>query len=208
MTSRAATSAAPDAPVGPRSERVDQMLDAAAELLAVGGYSQVTTTAVAARAGVSVGSLHTTFPDRDAVLRELARRSFERFTRVMAERLARHAVRDLPQMVEVMVDAYVDFASTEPSTRALSFGGAFERRILDPDGDADGHVARALGRLLLVVRPDLELDDRLLTVLRVAVEATDGVLQLALARHPEPDLVIVAHAKQLLRAHLGLHIAD
>src|SRR5205085_1945870 len=75
-------------PVQERSAaRVERMLDAAASLLDEVGYDGTTTSLIASRAGVSVGSLYQFFPDRRAVLQALAVRSFERFGAVLSERL-------------------------------------------------------------------------------------------------------------------------
>lgn len=61
------------APVQERSQRrVRSILDATAELLAEVGYEHVTTSAIAARAGISVGSLYQFFANKEAVMQGLA----------------------------------------------------------------------------------------------------------------------------------------
>lgn len=59
----------------PRQRRsavtVAAILEAAARILEATGYDGYTTNAVAARAGVSVGSLYQYFPNRDAITRAL-----------------------------------------------------------------------------------------------------------------------------------------
>lgn len=59
----------------PRQRRsavtVAAILEAAARILETTGYDGYTTNAVAARAGVSVGSLYQYFPNRDAITRAL-----------------------------------------------------------------------------------------------------------------------------------------
>ena len=58
-----------------RSEAlVSAILEAAARILETQGLDALTTTAVADRAGVSVGSLYQYFPGRSAILAELTRR--------------------------------------------------------------------------------------------------------------------------------------
>ena len=49
-------------------QTVEAILGAAAQLLARTGYAKVTTNAIAARAGVSIGSLYEYFPNKDAVV--------------------------------------------------------------------------------------------------------------------------------------------
>jgi AcrR family transcriptional regulator len=191
-------------PVQERSAaRVQRMLDAAASLLDEVGYEATTTSLIASRAGVSVGSLYQFFPDRRAVLRALALRSFERFSDVLTERVAASPLRTWRDVVDMVVDVYVEFSRTEPAAQVLSFGGPVDRHMLDPEDDNNAVVADALGEVLRTVLPDLRIDDRLRLALRVAVEAGDRVLDLAFRRSPVGDPALVAEAKRLLASYLA-----
>jgi AcrR family transcriptional regulator len=53
-------------------ERVRRILSAAEELFVEGAVGSTTTNAIAARAGVPIGSLYQFFPDKGAILRSLA----------------------------------------------------------------------------------------------------------------------------------------
>jgi len=55
-------------------ERVRRILEAAEALVLVDGVGATTTNAIAARAGVPIGSLYQFFPDKAAILRSLAHR--------------------------------------------------------------------------------------------------------------------------------------
>ena len=194
-------------PVQERSAaRVQRMLDAAAELLDEVGYEATTTSLIAARAGVSVGSLYQFFPDRRAVLQALAVRSFERFSDVLTARIAQTPLRRWPDAVDIVIDVYVEFTRSEPAAQVLSFGGPVDRHMLDPEADNNAVVARALGDLLRLVLPDLSLDADLQLALRVAVEAGDGVLDLAFRTAPAGDPAVVAQAKRLVKAYLASYL--
>ena len=196
-------------PVQERSAvRVQRMLDSAAALLDEVGYEATTTSLIASRAGVSVGSLYQFFPDRRAVLRSLALRSFERFSTVLRERVAASPLRTWHDAVDVVVDVYVDFSRSEPAAQVLSFGGPVDRHMLDPDDDNNAVVAGALGEVLQSVLPDLRLDEPTRLALRVAVEAGDRVLDLAFRRDPAGDPEIVAEAKRLLTAYLAGYLGE
>lgn len=52
----------------------DAILDASERMLAEGGVSRISTNLVAAKAGVSVGSLYQYFPGKDAILAALTQR--------------------------------------------------------------------------------------------------------------------------------------
>jgi AcrR family transcriptional regulator len=196
-------------PVQERSAaRVQRMLDAAAALLEEVGYEATTTSLIAARAGVSVGSLYQFFPDRRAVLQALALRSFSRFSDVLSERVAASPLQRWEDAVGVVVDVFVEFSRTEPAAQVLSFGGPVDRHMLDPQVDNNAVVAEALGEVLRGVRPGLVVDEPLRLALRVAVEAGDGVLSLAFRRSPEGDPEIVEQAKRLLTAYLADYLPD
>jgi AcrR family transcriptional regulator len=196
-------------PVQERSAaRVQRMLDAAASLLDEVGYEATTTSLIAARAGVSVGSLYQFFPDRRAVLQALAVRSFTRFSEVLSERVAASPWQRWEDAVATVVDVYVEFSRTEPAAQVLSFGGPVDRHMLDPRVDNNAVVAEALGEVLVAVRPGLVVDEQLRLALRVAVEAGDGVLALAFRRAPEGDPEIVEQAKRLLTAYLAGYLTD
>lgn len=72
------SSASLDLRKAPRQARavatVEAIAQAATQLLREGGLAAMTTNAVAARAGVSIGSLYQYFPNRDALMVELIRR--------------------------------------------------------------------------------------------------------------------------------------
>jgi AcrR family transcriptional regulator len=172
------------------------MLDAAAELLDELGPEGLSTSAIAGRAGVSVGSLYQFFPDKHAVAEALARRSFERFSELLT------ALGSGPweQVVDRVIDAYVAFSRTEPGFQVLSFGGPVgQQHLLDPEADNNVVVAKALARL---VRVDVPLD-----ILRNAVEVGDALLALAFRRDPEGDPVLVAEAKVAVKAYLRAHLS-
>lgn len=191
-------------PVQERSAaRVQRMLDAAAALLDEVGYEATTTSLIASRAGVSVGSLYQFFPDRRAVLQALAVRSFERFAGLLGARIEAAPLRTWSDAVDVVVDVYVEFTRSEPAAQVLSFGGPVDRHMLDPEDDNNAVVARALGDLLRLVLPDLATGTELQLALRVAVEAGDGVLNLAFRTDPAGDPAVVAQAKRLIKAYLA-----
>jgi AcrR family transcriptional regulator len=180
-------------PVQARSaDRVARMLDAAAALLDDVGLAALTTSAIALRAEVSVGSLYQYFPDKHAVVEALARRAFARFS----ARLDALGPADWRTNVDAVIDAYVAFGRDEAGFLVLSFGGPIGVQALDPQHDNNAVVARTLGAVLQV--PGLGQD-----VLRLAVEIGDAVLQLAFRRDPGGDPILVQEAKTAVKAYLA-----
>jgi AcrR family transcriptional regulator len=60
-------------------ETTEHLLESAQELLQEGGADAATLRAIAERAGVSLGIVYRRFPDKDAILRAVYTRFFERF---------------------------------------------------------------------------------------------------------------------------------
>ena len=95
-------------PVQARSaERVQRMLDACAELIGEIGYEQVTTTLIARRAKVAIGSLYQFFPDKTAVARALVDRNVERYLEELGAQLATNPSEHWWEAVDTAIDRYV-----------------------------------------------------------------------------------------------------
>jgi AcrR family transcriptional regulator len=82
----------------------DAIVEAAARILVESGAGRLTTNRVAARAGVSVGSLYQYFPNRQAILRALVERELAR-----AEALRPAALDDPTRPAAERVRAAVDW---------------------------------------------------------------------------------------------------
>ncbi|HSL58383.1 MAG TPA: TetR/AcrR family transcriptional regulator, partial [Acidimicrobiales bacterium] len=114
-------------PVQRRSrERVDAILAAATELLAEVEGTEITTTTIAARAGVPVGSLYEYFVDREAVIDAVAARMLDRHDEHL-----RAALTAAPESLEAMVDAlytaYAGFYRAEPAFISLRYSSLYTR---------------------------------------------------------------------------------
>lgn len=191
-------------PVQERSAaRVERMLDAAAALLDTAGYDGTTTSTIARRARVSVGSLYQFFPDRRALLQALALRSFTRFSDALDQALVEHPPAHWRAAVELVVQEYVAFTRSEPGMRVLSFGGPIDTRLLTSDQENNAVVAARFEQVLATVVPGLRRSPELSLTVRVAVEAADAVLALAFQHDPEADPRIVAEASALLTAYFA-----
>lgn len=117
----------------PRQRRskatVQAILDACAEGLQQRGYHGLTTHAIAARAGASVGTLYQYFPNRDAIAGALVVRAMERLLETMREALAECVARALASQaatehlllraLEVLVEERPVFARLGPEAPHL-----------------------------------------------------------------------------------------
>jgi AcrR family transcriptional regulator len=111
-------------PVQARGRRtVARILDAAADRFAAAGFDATTTTDIARRAGVSVGSLYQFFPDKEALLDALAARHIEGIDQILlaaAQRMGEDA--SLEEIVDLIVERIVAFAREQPFFGVLVVG--------------------------------------------------------------------------------------
>jgi AcrR family transcriptional regulator len=195
-------------PVQARSaQRVQRMLDACAELLGEMPYDELTTTLIAQRAEVAIGSLYQFFPDKPAVARALVDRNLERFLSALAGRLADGEFPHWWHAVDTAMDTYVELHHSDSGFRALHFGDVVDVHLLDPQQDNNAFIAERLRELLvdrfaLRAGPDLDL------ALGIAVEIADALLKLAFRMGPPQETRVIAEAKSVIRDYLARHLPD
>lgn len=128
-------------------ERVDRILDAAAQLLSEEGYNAVKTNHIAKRAGVSIGSVYQFFPNRFAIFHALAERYRGRITEVLAEYIGPGAA-DLPweEALDGTINALADLWRTEWSFFAVWIAIQNTAELRDPD---DVYKNQLLGDYLI-----------------------------------------------------------
>lgn len=163
---------------------VEAIVDAAAEILAEGGYAALTTNHLAERAGVSIGSLYHYFPNKESIITALAKRMEEQAAKLLTAR--RH---DTPKGVDK--EQLVRSLSTTLVAREL--GSAATRRALLMDvprrwveaagREREAVVHRLLAELLSERESVRDGDDELMAF--VLAHAVRGVIEGALIYRPE-----------------------
>lgn len=189
-------------PVQQRSaQRVEKMLESCAQLIDEVGYDGLTTTLIAERAGVAVGSLYQFFPDKRAVVQELTLRNLDRFMQAVSERFEHVEFAHWWDGVDAVFEVYLRMHREVPAFSRLHFGDVIDLRLLDESKDNNAVIAEKLTTLLAntfhLDLTDLELP------LSVAVEAADAVLHLAFRRDPEGDQALVGEAREMIRGYLA-----
>lgn len=198
-------------PVQRRSvERVERMLDACAQLLDEVGYDDLTTSQVAKRARVPIGTLYQFFDGKAALTRALARRNLDLFLdRLHARFAAAPAVASWADAACEVIAEFVAMKREVPGFATVDFGDTRpgQNFLLDDERQVENNeiVAERLRRLGL---DDLGLPDvpDLHRALLVAVEAADGVLRLAFRFGRDGDPELIAEAEMLLRGYLSARL--
>ncbi|MEU9510453.1 TetR family transcriptional regulator [Micromonospora sp. NPDC048170] len=177
------------------------MLDACAELVDEVGYEGLTTTLLAERAEVAIGSVYQFFPDKRAIVQALTLRTMESYLQRLDERFASDDMTHWWDGVDAGIDEYITMHRTVPGFRTLHFGDVVDLHLLDEQRDNNGVIADQLARVLaerfgLTDVPDLRFH------LEIAVEAADALIKLAFRRLPEGDERVLVEAKALIREYL------
>jgi AcrR family transcriptional regulator len=182
------------------------MLNACAELLEEDGYEALSTTRIAERAGVAIGSLYQFFPDKRAIAQALTQRHLDLFTRRLGERFADAPFTSWWDAVDAVFDVYVEMHRGTRGFRVLHFGDVVDMHLLDSAADNNTVVLDRL-RDLLVDRLGVASGPDLDRVLAVAIEAGDAALKLAFRADPDGDPVLLNEGKLLVHRYLAGHFA-
>jgi len=196
------------APMQRRSaERVQRMLDAAQELVAENGYDAVTTTLIAERADVSIGSLYQFFPDKQAVVRAVALRNLGLFTERMGALVERREFADWWCFVSAVMDEYVALHHEVPGFGVIRFGDVADLHLLDPSRDNDSVVADRfveIIRTLVDFRPDTDPHLHLV----IAIKIADTLTRFAFERDPLGDPTVLDESRRIIREHLAREFGE
>jgi AcrR family transcriptional regulator len=203
------TQASP-APVGPLRRvpvqgrslaRVHRMLDACAELVEEVGYDGLTTTLLAERAGVAIGSVYQFFPDKRAIVQALTMRNVEAYVERLSKRISDGALDKWWDAVDAAMDEFIEMNRTVPGFRTLHFGDVVDLYLLDEERDNNAVIVEQLGKLLNT-RFNLPEEPRLTFALGMAVEMADALIKGAFRRDPNGDEQVLAEAKDIVRDYL------
>jgi AcrR family transcriptional regulator len=189
-------------PVQGRSlARVNRMLDACAELVDEVGYDGLTTTLLAERAGVAIGSVYQFFPDKRAIVQQLTLRNVDTYVERLTGRIADGDLANWWDAVDAAIDEYIDMHRAVPGFRTLHFGDVVDRHLLDDERDNDTVIAEQLVRVL-VTGFGLADEPNLSFSLTIAVEIADSLIKLAFRLRPDGDEAVLVEAKDIIRDYL------
>lgn len=105
---------------------VDAIFEATIQVLLAEGIHRLTTTRVAARAGVSVGTMYQYFPHKQALLYALNERYLDILAERMEEACRRHHGATTATMVEALVTAYWEAKTERADVTAALYRSAVE----------------------------------------------------------------------------------
>jgi AcrR family transcriptional regulator len=184
--------------------RIAEILDAALALFAEVGYEAASTNRIAARAGISPGSLYQFFANKEAIAEALSERLAERMAAAHAAAFDGADVAELPldDLLDRILDPLIAFSTANPGAKALLAGP-----------DAPPHLAAAtrplqealLGRVAAVIgarAPALPPADRERAAL-VAVQIVRSMTGTITAAAGAERKALVGELKRALTGYLA-----
>jgi AcrR family transcriptional regulator len=149
-------------PVQARSAAsVDAILEATIQVLLSVGKERLTTTRVASRAGVSVGTLYQYFPNKSALLQAVLKRHLEQVAEAVERVCREQKGNSLKQMTPALINAFLDAKMKDPKASV-----AFYAVSSDVDGAkivqrVRVRVNRAIVGVLASARESLRKDPQI-----------------------------------------------
>jgi AcrR family transcriptional regulator len=182
--------------------RMGEILDAAAELFAEVGYDAATTNAIAARAGISPGSLYQFFSSKEDIAQALADRYVPELERAHREATTGDlAGLGLDELIDRVVDPIVAVNVANPGMKDLLGRSELPEHIMAPARRVQGAVVGRVADVIEQQRPGLDEPTRTryaTTVLRLFAT----FVPLAVAAAPDERDLVISEFKTVLRGYL------
>ena len=192
-------------------ERVERILDAAAELVVAEGVDGLTTRSIADTAELPVASLYQYFADKEAVLLALCERDMAEMDEQVAADLAGLPTLTMAALVETSMRAFVKVYHRRPAFMQIWMRGRTNTAVYE----YGRHHNKRITENLLAFAVDAGLVDRhgyseaeVQAIGELAVELGDRAFQLAFERDPRGDAFLIDQAIELVTGYLGRVTAE
>lgn len=181
---------------------VEEILSAAGALFAEHGYDRVTITMIAARAGISQGSLYQFFPHKEAITLAFAAEATDQLHRVYDTMLSSEVL-SLPfqTFLDTFIDRIVAFNRNCPGYLALELGSTLSSSLALVLADLHQGLLARQDALLAAYWPQSIREQRSLPLL-VSYRLFLALLPLALRGDEKHQKAIVREMKVVLSGYL------
>jgi AcrR family transcriptional regulator len=190
----------------PRQERgerrVAEVLDAAAAVIAEVGYDAATMTAVAERAGASIGTVYQYFPNKDAIVVALRDRYGEEMRSLWLPVVAEADTLSIRALIDRMLGVLIAFIESHPAYFALTDAPVRRQKNHAARSRLRAGFAEAFRRK----QPSLS-EEEASRIAWVAVEITKDINALYAEAKPKEREAVVAELKLALVAYLEARLA-
>jgi AcrR family transcriptional regulator len=193
-------------PVQARSAAtVEALHTATIQVLTQEGLSRCTTTRVAERAGMSVGSLYQYYPNRDALLAAVLEKHLDSIAGAVDRACREHRDKLISEMASALVTTFIAGKLRDPEESKALYAIAGERGGPKLVADVHTHMVAAIAAMLASA-PDAHFDDPYLTS-TIAFNALVGPVRALLEGHVPTgfEARVEGQLVRLLTAYLQTH---
>jgi len=178
--------------------RVDEILQAAGALFAEVGYDKATTNMIAARAGLSPGSLYQFFPNKEAIAQAYAADATQHLHQVYDTMLSTEVIAlPLQAFVDMLLDRLVAFNRSYPGYLALELSSTLSSSLALVLADLHQGIQVHLDAIFAARWSHSTLEQRRLPLL-VSYRLFFALLPLVLQGDGEQERAIVREMKVFL----------
>jgi AcrR family transcriptional regulator len=169
---------------------VDAILDATLQVLVASGKERLTTTLVARRAGVSVGTLYQYFPNKSALLQAALRRHMEEIRQAIDHACEHYRGAGLLEMSTCLIDSYLAAKMRSVKTSAALYAVSSDVEGLAIVRAVSAGSLRSIAALFATAKEGLTKDPEL--VASVVTAALNGISRKVLeSKSPEREMEIL-----------------
>jgi AcrR family transcriptional regulator len=160
-------------------KRIAELLKAAGEVFAEVGYENSTTNAIAARAGVSPGTLYQFFSNKQAMAEALAQEYAAR-NQAAHDTASDLRVAEMPlrEIIDRLVDPFLEFRRNAPGFQALFIGSVVSHELAERSQILHQQLTRRIGKLIQLRNPRLR-EEQVERAAETSVQIVKGMLPLA-----------------------------
>ena len=191
-------------PVQARSTAsVNAILEATIQVLLDVGKEQLTTTRVAHRAGVSVGTLYQYFPNKSALLQAALRNHLESVAEALEKVCQEERGSPLPQMVTRIVNTFLEAKMKDLKTSLALYSVSSDVDGLRIAKEAGARVNKAILSMLATAPQPLGKDPQLVASM---IQGAMGGVSRRLLESPSPEKQYQPLSEELvlmIRAYLA-----
>jgi AcrR family transcriptional regulator len=193
----------------PRQQRgkdtVDSILEATARVLKHAGFDGLTTNAVAAKAGVSIGSLYQYFPNKEALVSALIERHCEEMNSAILAELTNVANLPIAQGARAVIELTFSAHAIDPALHRVLTEQVPRIGKLAKLRELDNISHRMVAGMLAARRDELAIRDVELAAF-VLVSAIESIVHRSALLYPDKlkDPRLLDEATLLVTRYLGV----
>ena len=187
-------------------DRVEKILDAAGALLEQDSAEKLNTAAIAKKAGIPVGSLYQYFPNKTAVIVELARRVMLETDLGVLTILKSAGEINWEESVDLAVDATLNNYQQRPGYLELLRGLSSTAEFSVISAESNERIAAYLASHTQLRQLNLPRD-RIRLIARAAIQASNALQDWALSTGSEAGIrAIGTEMKTMMKAYIGRYV--